>query len=482
MFCTQPYPYRINNNDRTCDSYLRAMHHQRQAQEQERIRRQQMQRRYEYEAALALQRQREEEEARREAMMIREYQRQQQIQAHRKRLRAQQEWEHRQHQIAVQRAAMAAAEKERMLQIQERERRELEARNEWNLRRIAMEEQERDAQRQWAIRQLLQQRAARPDSATPQELESNSAPPIPEPNADNEEMDWETVAGSDADSEAHDDSEADEGEAAETIESDIPAEVPAQSATPSATVPLAIRRATRILQHHFRHIRPKLLALHRITEDLSATSATLSEFALSTPVVLTPAGTCLPQDNKPIAAYEETLLQLLIRADAIESEGVRCVRDSRKEVVAAITKRLDEIDAVKKAAMAEFESAKSVATTVSVPEPTESLAMDIDEQPASAQISGSQTTDAVEPLPSFPGQKTSDADETSSGLEDSEQSEAAKDPASVPSHPVASQAPSAPDFLMSSSHPTLDIRLGHCRQETAKPESTHQAVRVPVQT
>ncbi|KAI8921344.1 hypothetical protein DFJ77DRAFT_449477 [Powellomyces hirtus] len=115
--------------------------------------------------------------------------------------------------------------------------------------------------------------------------------------------------------------------------------------------------AARKLQAHFRTTRPKLVALHQIERDLSNAVSELSQPALSTPISLEDStGAFLPHHNKSFVAYEEALTRLLMRADAIGSDGSHCVRDRRKAVVKEANMRLEELDAVRKAAIADWQA------------------------------------------------------------------------------------------------------------------------------
>ncbi|KAI8920393.1 hypothetical protein DFJ77DRAFT_452436 [Powellomyces hirtus] len=70
---------------------------------------------------------------------------------------------------------------------------------------------------------------------------------------------------------------------------------------------------------------------------------------LQTPIVLDPTnGVAAAPKNKVLFAYEEQLLKLLERLDALEHEGVGAVREARKNMIRNVQDRLKVLDRVKK--------------------------------------------------------------------------------------------------------------------------------------
>jgi len=116
---------------------------------------------------------------------------------------------------------------------------------------------------------------------------------------------------------------------------------------------LAARRIQRAYRTHLSHRRAtssKLSLLTTLSNTLSTLTKTHRQEVLTTPLKLSETGTVAlgVKENMAFLSYEEQLVKLLIQADGIESEGVREVRDRRKEVIRRIQGELDAVDARRK--------------------------------------------------------------------------------------------------------------------------------------
>ncbi|KND01282.1 uncharacterized protein SPPG_03092 [Spizellomyces punctatus DAOM BR117] len=159
-------------------------------------------------------------------------------------------------------------------------------------------------------------------------------------------------------------------------------------------------RAARILQKHFRQTRPKLITLARIVEDLRTAQRDLEPTVLSTPLVVT-NGKLLPQNNKAFVMLEETLTKLLVRADAVQSDGVALVRDARKKVVGAVNTVLGHLDAIRRDALRR--AAEEEASRVTSEQVVNKDSMDVDQDPSTtvdslppSELEVVQNTDAMQ--------------------------------------------------------------------------------------
>lgn len=116
-----------------------------------------------------------------------------------------------------------------------------------------------------------------------------------------------------------------------------------------------------ILQQHFQshlHRRQKLTNLSTISSDLSSHQ---SSFVSPTTLIFsTPSTSSHASDNEAhklafssknatFLAYEDYLVGLLSKVDAIESEGDQLVKEARKELVKRIESELERLDAIREA-------------------------------------------------------------------------------------------------------------------------------------
>ncbi|TPX63625.1 hypothetical protein SpCBS45565_g06476 [Spizellomyces sp. 'palustris'] len=153
-------------------------------------------------------------------------------------------------------------------------------------------------------------------------------------------------------------------------------------------------RAARILQKHFRQTRPKLMTLARIVADLRTAQRDLEPTVLSTPLVVT-NGRLLPQNNKAFVTLEETLTKLLVRADAVQSDGVVLVRDARKKVVGAVNTVLGHLDAIRRDALRR--AAEEEAERVTIEQVVNEDSMDVDQDPSTTvDVAPTSTPEVVQ--------------------------------------------------------------------------------------
>ncbi|KAJ3050927.1 hypothetical protein HK097_008101 [Rhizophlyctis rosea] len=107
-----------------------------------------------------------------------------------------------------------------------------------------------------------------------------------------------------------------------------------------------IQRAYRTHLINRRLAAPKLALLNTVASSLSSLISTHRHAALTTPLKRTASGAVElgVKENMAFLGYEEQLVKLMIQADGVESEGLKSVRERRREVVKAIQEELDGVD------------------------------------------------------------------------------------------------------------------------------------------
>ncbi|KAJ3042337.1 hypothetical protein HDV00_007471 [Rhizophlyctis rosea] len=134
-----------------------------------------------------------------------------------------------------------------------------------------------------------------------------------------------------------------------------PIRIPIRSPTPTQSEithlrhNIAARRIQRLYRTHLKQTRltlSKLAILNEVAAGLDTLITTQREAALSTTLKFNKSGTIAlgVKENMPLLGYEEQLVKLMIRVDAVESGGVESVRERRKEVVRRIQGELDGVD------------------------------------------------------------------------------------------------------------------------------------------
>ncbi|KND01838.1 uncharacterized protein SPPG_03628 [Spizellomyces punctatus DAOM BR117] len=91
-----------------------------------------------------------------------------------------------------------------------------------------------------------------------------------------------------------------------------------------------------------------LKTLRSVLSDLRTLRETREPTVLRTPLVRDATGALIPDKNKALVGYEEALVGLLERLDAVDTQGVSAVRDARKNAIQAVQDRLAVLDAYKR--------------------------------------------------------------------------------------------------------------------------------------
>ncbi|KAI8821621.1 uncharacterized protein EV422DRAFT_526306 [Fimicolochytrium jonesii] len=91
-----------------------------------------------------------------------------------------------------------------------------------------------------------------------------------------------------------------------------------------------------------------LAVLKSVHQDLLEVRAKHEYQALTTKLHFEEDGSVAHGKNKTLAAYEEALLALLERLDALQAEGIPAVREARKNAIKAVQERLQTLDAYKR--------------------------------------------------------------------------------------------------------------------------------------
>lgn len=113
---------------------------------------------------------------------------------------------------------------------------------------------------------------------------------------------------------------------------------------------------------------PRALALLReVQDDLRALKEKKEPSVLRTRLRYDEDGALPPAKNRALFSYEEALLKLLERLDALDTEGVAAVRNARRSAIESVQARLAIIDAFKRGEPFEVE-ADNEAESKTIPE------------------------------------------------------------------------------------------------------------------
>ncbi|KAI9003556.1 hypothetical protein BC832DRAFT_82516 [Gaertneriomyces semiglobifer] len=91
-----------------------------------------------------------------------------------------------------------------------------------------------------------------------------------------------------------------------------------------------------------------LTALKGVLAELRNLEDTREPVVLSTPLRRDPDGNLVHEKNRALFGYEEALLKLLERLDALDTQGIDAVREARRNAVDAVHKRLEVLDSYKR--------------------------------------------------------------------------------------------------------------------------------------
>ncbi|KAI9104778.1 hypothetical protein DFS34DRAFT_645476 [Phlyctochytrium arcticum] len=259
--------------------------------------------------------------------------------------------------------------------------------------------------------------------------------------------------------------------------------------------------AARTLQKHYRNTLPKLRNLASILSDLRKAQHTLEPACMSTPLQIT-NNQFLPYENKPFVAYEEALIALLIRADAIESGGVKAVRERRRHVVLAVNTVLGHLDAMRRDAFRrarESEEAEKMdvdqpaqqqqqqqeeAATPVVPEPASADKSQVESQQVapveqdtpSDMVIDSNTTPEPSPAPAPATVSEPESAPTTTDSDQSQESLAMETEAASTSQDQVPQEPSRQEELQPESQSELQREAQPEAQPESKPKSQQETL------